>query len=267
MSYSSGTTIADLAKQYAAQQPWRPQAPNLLNRAPVQTMPTLSLGDSKSDDKQMRALGHKIGNVARGYGWNDDARVGSTGIGAVPSVQREDLPAIGVAATDATEDDPVYRAGGGIADAEDTGSHIRAVGPGSRGGRGHFSERGGGFLRGLVHSATPGRADHVGTKVRRKSYVVPADIVSGLGQGNTMAGANVLEHAAKSHGINGYARGGDVDEPMDVQLSGGEYVYEPEEVMAFGRGDYDAGREALDNLVHAVRQHYANAAQQLPPPK
>ena len=41
---------------------------------------------------------------------------------------------------------------------------------------------------GPIHSAVAGRTDHLPTHVPSGSYVVPADIVSGLGEGNSLAG-------------------------------------------------------------------------------
>lgn len=47
---------------------------------------------------------------------------------------------------------------------------------------------------GGLHSMVPGRTDHLPVTVKSGSYVFPADIVSGMGQGNTNAGMKVLEH-------------------------------------------------------------------------
>ena len=164
---------------------------------------------------------------------------------------------------------PNPRASGGIAD---YAPHIRATGPGSRGGRSHLSRGPKAFLRGLVRSPTPGRADHVRTVVRRGSYVIPADVVSGLGQGNTDAGSAVLRHAVSGHGVGDaeeYATGGiaDVTEGMPVALSGGEHVLTPREVRAIGRGDPAYGAQVLDELVHVVRKHTASTLTRLPAPK
>ncbi len=48
---------------------------------------------------------------------------------------------------------------------------------------------------GLLHSATAGRADQIAANPAVDSYVIPADVVSGLGEGNTLAGARVLTMA------------------------------------------------------------------------
>lgn len=45
---------------------------------------------------------------------------------------------------------------------------------------------------GLVNSSVPGRTDKHPMKVQPGSYVFPADVVSGLGENNTMAGAERL---------------------------------------------------------------------------
>ena len=158
---------------------------------------------------------------------------------------------------------------GGIAD---YAPHIRQVGNGARGGISWMRRGAKAFTRGLVRSPTPGRADHVRTTVRRGSYVMPADAVSGLGQGNTDAGSAVLRSATRGHGVGDaeeYADGGiaDVAEAVPVLLSGGEYVFSPSEVAAIGGGDHDRGSAILDNLVREVRQHTATTLRRLPPPK
>ena len=47
--------------------------------------------------------------------------------------------------------------------------------------------------QGLINSSIPGRTDKLPMKVRAGSYILPADIPSALGQGNTMAGGEVLK--------------------------------------------------------------------------
>src|SRR5262245_16386255 len=59
----------------------------------------------------------------------------------------------------------------------------------------------------LVQSATPGRTDRIPVRARSGSFVLPADVVSGLGQGNTMAGAKMwgqaISHASGPYGTAG----------------------------------------------------------------
>jgi hypothetical protein len=45
---------------------------------------------------------------------------------------------------------------------------------------------------GMIHSPIPGRTDKISMNVKGGSYILPADIVSGIGQGNSMAGASIL---------------------------------------------------------------------------
>jgi hypothetical protein len=52
----------------------------------------------------------------------------------------------------------------------------------------------------LISSATPGRVDRIPMRARTGSYVLPADVVSGFGQGNTAAGAKMWGQSI-SHSI------------------------------------------------------------------
>jgi hypothetical protein len=44
---------------------------------------------------------------------------------------------------------------------------------------------------GPIHSSVAGRTDHLPMHVPNKAYVLPADIVSGFGEGNTLAGFKI----------------------------------------------------------------------------
>lgn len=46
---------------------------------------------------------------------------------------------------------------------------------------------------GLLTSPVGGRTDHLAVSPATGSYVIPADVISGLGEGNTLAGANVMQ--------------------------------------------------------------------------
>ncbi len=48
-------------------------------------------------------------------------------------------------------------------------------------------------VSGLLNSAGPGRTDTINTNVPAGAYVIPADVVSGLGEGNTLAGSAVID--------------------------------------------------------------------------
>lgn len=45
---------------------------------------------------------------------------------------------------------------------------------------------------GPIHSAVAGRTDHLPMNVPSGSYVIPADIISAMGEGNTMAGLSLI---------------------------------------------------------------------------
>lgn len=100
-------------------------------------------------------------------------------------------------------------------------------------------------FKGPIVSAVPGRTDNHFTHVPSGSFVIPADIVSGHGQGNTLAGMHSLQklfkmgpHAANPSKIPGMgsklSKGGSADKhvgkPVPVKLAGGEIVVPPENV-------------------------------------
>jgi hypothetical protein len=95
------------------------------------------------------------------------------------------------------------------------------------------------------------------------SYVIPADIISAMGEGNTMAGfkhvRRMFEFAAKGAA------------PMDGQVpivaAGGEYVLSPDEVAHAGGGDMNAGHRVLDDFVKRYRAQTIKTLSNLPGPK
>lgn len=123
---------------------------------------------------------------------------------------------------------------------------------------------GGGFL----HGTTAGRADKVETSAPGGSYVLPADIIAGLGEGNGLAGARVTQEQLstgprgiplpRSGGGRGMprpppalreAKGGTIPifperaaggvsgkSETPVLLSHGEFVLTPDECVRIGRG-------------------------------
>lgn len=130
---------------------------------------------------------------------------------------------------------------------------------------------------GPLKAAIPGRTDRLPIHVYSGSYVLPADIVSSLAEGNTDAGYEVIQRMideAKSKGgrvgmRQKYGLHGHYHEPKSVVpciVAGGEYILTPEEVEAFGDGDLDAGHKALDAFVKAQRKKHIKTLQKLPPP-
>lgn len=127
---------------------------------------------------------------------------------------------------------------------------------------------------GPIISAVPGRTDHLPITVPANSYVLPADVVSGLpgAEGNTMAGHRILGKMLESgpYGVSKphRAAGGHVGQPkgVDIMAAGGEHVIGPEEVAWIGHGDVKLGHEILDELVEQVRAKNIKDLKKLPRP-
>ena len=124
---------------------------------------------------------------------------------------------------------------------------------------------------GLVTGLTSGRGDHISATVPKGAYVVPADVVSGMGGGNTAAGGHMLSKMMPGTGqgmrfaSGGIAGGTPV--PVNIQISPGEFVVHPEHVAALGDGDPQAGANLLDALVSKVRQSNMQVAAGMPSPR
>jgi hypothetical protein len=154
--------------------------------------------------------------------------------------------------------------------------------------------------QGPIHSAVAGRTDHLPMHVKSGSYVIPADIISSMGEGNTMAGFKTAKsifsgtpYSGKSkpysqgsapYGAKGgpygqsstpygaampRADGGETigDELVPIVAAGGEYVITPEEVIMIGGGDLDHGHKILDSFVKKMRAKHIQTLKKLPGPK
>lgn len=157
---------------------------------------------------------------------------------------------------------------------------------------------------GPIHSAVAGRTDHLPMNVPHGAYVLPADIVSGMGQGNTMAGFKVAKQLPSMFSVSFYgqskpgggapygatglpyygpspqkAAGGGLGRPehdakdvgdahgVPIVAAGGEHVYHPREVRQIGGGDLDRGHRILDKFVTEYREHLRRTLRDLPGPK
>lgn len=60
---------------------------------------------------------------------------------------------------------------------------------------------------GPIHSGVAGRTDHLPIHVPNKAYVLPADIVSGMGEGNTMAGFKIAKRLPRLFSTQFYGTG------------------------------------------------------------
>lgn len=119
---------------------------------------------------------------------------------------------------------------------------------------------------GAIKAPVAGRTDHLPVHVPSGSYVVPADIVSAIGEGNTEHGFDILDYMMKSRAEGGPAQEPQ-GEPVAVVVAGGEYVIPPQGVAAFGGGDMDAGHKALDDWVKSERAATIKTLKSLPGPK
>jgi hypothetical protein len=137
---------------------------------------------------------------------------------------------------------------------------------------------------GPIHSSVAGRTDHLPMHVPSGSYVLPADIVSASGEGNTIAG---FKHARRVFGGNPYggsgatpygqgkgpygmAKGGSAhsdEQGVPIVAAGGEYVLTPDEVRDCGGGDLDMGHKVLDEFVLRKRKELVKTLKGLAPPK
>ncbi|MDE2471493.1 MAG: hypothetical protein KGL35_22890, partial [Bradyrhizobium sp.] len=155
---------------------------------------------------------------------------------------------------------------------------------------------------GLIESDSAGRTDRVPLAVGTDAHVIPADVVSGLGQGNTLAGAKILDaifgsgpdgaklpRSGRGAGVRmpglrespmspeylqrlqnsqsayGYAKGGDAH--AHIIAAGGEYIVPPERVRAKGKGSMAKGHKLIDQLIRRVRDMQKHFLKHAPAPK
>jgi hypothetical protein len=121
---------------------------------------------------------------------------------------------------------------------------------------------------GPIHSPVAGRTDHLPMTVPSGSYVIPADIVSSLGEGNTMAGFKIIREMFKGlPGEQAFASGGAAAPPVEIIAAGGEYVIDPMTVSHIGGGDLDSGHRELDGFVKSMRAKTIKTLKKLPGPR
>jgi hypothetical protein len=134
-----------------------------------------------------------------------------------------------------------------------------------------------GVFHGPLKGPIAGRTDRLPINVYSGSYVIPADIVSGLGEGNSEAGFAVIDRMieeAKSRGgrvgmVSKYGLQGHYHTPrskVPCLVAFGEYILSPEEVEAIGDGDINAGHKVLDAFVKSQRKKTIKTLRKLPPP-
>lgn len=144
---------------------------------------------------------------------------------------------------------------------------------------------GGRTFAGPILSRVPGRTDNHPMDVASGSYVLPADHVSSLGEGNTVAGMEYLKKIGPQgikrisggpklpkvprSGKRRFANGGGLDtagQPVPINAAGGEYVIPPDEVVIIGDGDLKRGHAILDAWVLNNRKSHIKTLRKLPGP-
>lgn len=115
---------------------------------------------------------------------------------------------------------------------------------------------------GALKSHVAGRTDHLPIDVPAESFVVPADVVSGLGEGNTENGLHILDKMFGGQAPVARKDGGAVP----IMAAGGEYVVPPEAVTKIGGGDIKRGHKILNAFVKHVRKDTIKTLKKLPGP-
>jgi hypothetical protein len=135
-------------------------------------------------------------------------------------------------------------------------------------------------ISGPLTGATMGRADKINTHVPDGSHILPADTVSAIGGGNSMAGHAKLGQMFPNSVLKPakpitpklpqapkmkFARGG-ATKKVPVRLSDGEFSVHPDDVVKVGGGDPERGHRILDHMILHIRKHYAHKLTTLPGP-
>lgn len=113
---------------------------------------------------------------------------------------------------------------------------------------------------GLLNSAGPGRTDTINTHVPAGAYVIPADIVSGVGQGNTVAGSAIIGRMFPEPPNPAPSK-----DKAPVVVAGGEMVISPQAIIN-KFGSLKRGHASIDHWVVMERQRIAKEMLKLPNP-
>lgn len=142
---------------------------------------------------------------------------------------------------------------------------------------------GGKVHTGAIHSAVAGRTDHLPMHVPSGAYVIPADIISAMGEGNSLAGFKVAKSIFSApfygagdqpytsdelpYGADAPHKAGGGEATVPIVAAGGEYVIHPRDVQWLGKGSLDDGHRILDEFVKRYRAKTIKTLKALPPPK
>lgn len=141
------------------------------------------------------------------------------------------------------------------------------------------------FHEGFLHSNVPGRTDKLPISVQGGAYVLPADHVAALGQGNSLAGANTVNKmfkmgpygmplggakmakASAPHlNLRAHMARGGHQKNVPIIAAGGEIVIPPDKIIA-RFGNLAKGHKALDRWVIETRKNHVKTLRKLKPPK
>lgn len=107
--------------------------------------------------------------------------------------------------------------------------------------------------KGPIHSSVAGRTDHLPMHVASGSYVIPADIISAMGEGNSMAGFKVAKSIFSVKGA--------YDQGEGMPYGGGEMPYGQPVPHKAGGGGADMGRSGSQMASRDRQDSYARASQ------
>lgn len=126
---------------------------------------------------------------------------------------------------------------------------------------------------GALTGATGGRADKLPMNVPDGSHVIPADVVSALGQGNSQHGHKVLSRmfprsSPRATTNPGKPRSGLRKNGGEVPImaSDGEFIVSPEDVARRGGGNHEHGHRVLDHFILHTRKENIDNLKNLPGP-
>jgi hypothetical protein len=117
---------------------------------------------------------------------------------------------------------------------------------------------------GPIHSPVAGRTDHLPMHVPAGAYVIPAEEVAYIGEGNTLAGFKAIDAWVEKYHDPHFTN---VGKPVPIVAAGGEYVVKPQTVAGLGDGDLAKGHRILDQYVMKLRKKHIKLLQKLPGPK
>lgn len=146
---------------------------------------------------------------------------------------------------------------------------------------------------GFINSSVAGRTDRLPLAVATDSHVIPADVVSGLGQGNSLAGADMWQRALRigpygtpltnmqarhspeprapampsQGGGGGFAKGGATQSKTPIMAAGGELVVPAWRIQELGGGDMKKGHAVVDRAIDRVRKMNIAFLKNAPKPK